>query len=127
MKIVLLLFLLFIPLSVFSQSDEGKYYLYYIVSFEGNFKKEGVKVEIDNGKEVIKLRDDKGKRIVFKTPAGALMYFFSQGWEMFLSGATSEGAVYSGYGGSETTSYWIFRKPCSKEDFEQAVKESIKE
>ena len=114
------------PFAVNAQTKDGCYYIYNIVSFEGSFSKEGVKVQIDNGKEVEKLRDAKGKRIVFKTPAGALMYFFAQGWEMFLTGATSEGSSFWGSGSSDTSSYWILRKPCSKEEFEQAVKEAVR-
>lgn len=125
MKKLVLFLMCLMPLVANAQSEGGKYYIYNIVSFEGNFSKEGVKVQIDNGREVEKLRDNKGKRIVFKTPAGALMYFFAQGWEMFLTGATSEGSSWAG-GSSETSSYWILRKPCSKEEFEQAVKEAIR-
>ena len=29
-------------------------------------------------------------------------------------------------GGSETTSYWIMRKPCTKEEFEKAVEDGIR-
>jgi hypothetical protein len=126
MKKFILLFLILMPFAVNAQTKDGCYYVYNIVSFEGNFSKEGVKVQIDNGKEVEKLRDANGKRIVFKTPAGALMYFFAQGWEMFMSGATSEGSSWAGTGGSETSSYWILRKPCTKEEFEKAVEEAVK-
>ena len=126
-KLLLLLLFALLPLVANAQTDEKQYYRYYIVSFEGNFKKEGVKVQLDNGKEVEKFRDNNGKRIVFKTPAGALMYFLSLGWEMYMSGSTSEGYSIYGSGGSETSSYWIFRKPCTKEDFEQAVKDGIRD
>jgi hypothetical protein len=53
------------------------------------------------------------------------MFFLSQGWEMYLNGATSEGSSFNGSGGSTTSSYWILRKPCTKEEFEKAVEESI--
>lgn len=71
-------------------------------------------------------RNDKDNKVRFTTPAGALMYFISQGWEMYLNGATSEGASYNGTGSSSTSSYWILRKPCTKEEFDKAVKEAIK-
>ena len=61
----------------------------------------------------------------FKTPAGALMFFLSQGWEMYLNGATSNGSSTQGNGFLYTSSYWILRKPCSKEEFENAVQEAI--
>lgn len=125
MKKCLLIFLLIIPLTGFCQSEDKQYYLYNIVSFEGNFTKEDFKVFYDDGVEVKRLRNDKGDKMKFKTPAGALMYFLSQGWEMYLNGATSEGSSFNGSGGSTTSSYWILRKPCTKEEFEKAVEESI--
>lgn len=126
MKKCLLIFLLFIPLTGFCQSEDKQYYLYNIVSFEGNFTKEDFKVFYDDGVEVKRLRNDKGDKMKFKTPAGALMYFLSQGWEMYLNGATSEGSSFGGTGSSSTSSYWILRKPCTKEEFEKAVEESVK-
>ena len=123
-KIIFLFALIALPLLASAQQD-GKYYLYNIVNFEGELKNEGFKVAVDNGKTIEKLRDDKGKRIVFTTPAGALMYFISKGWELYSHGSTSEGGVYYGIGGSETSTYWIIRKPCTKEEFDEAVKNSI--
>lgn len=64
MKKFLFLFLLFIPLVAFCQTEEKQYYLYNIVSFEGSFTKEDFKVYYDNGVEVKKLRDDKGDQQV---------------------------------------------------------------
>lgn len=126
MKKILVLFLLFFPLMTFSQTTEGKYYLYNIVSFEGDFTKEDFKVYYDDGKEVKRLRNEKDNKRRFSTPAGALMYFLPQGWEMYLNGATSKGSMAGGTGSSTTSSYWILRKPCTKEEFEQAVKDAVK-
>ena len=127
MKKILVLLLLFFPLTTFCQTSEGKYYIYNIVSFEGDFTKEDFKVYYDNGKEVKRLRNEKDTKMRFSTPAGALMYFISQGWEMYLNGATSKGSSYHGTGSSNTSSYWILRKPCTKEEFEKAVEEAVKE
>ena len=52
-------------------------------------------------------------------------YLYSLGWELCVNGATSEGAMAAGYGASETTSYWIIRKPCTKEEFDKAVEAGI--
>lgn len=125
MKKILLLFLLFIPLMGFCQSEEKQYYLYNIVSFEGDFTKEEFKVYYDNGVEVKRLRNEQGNKMRFKTPAGALMFFLSEGWEMYLNGATSKGSSFQGTGSSQTSSYWILRKPCTKEEFEKAVQDAI--
>ena len=54
------------------------------------------------------------------------MYFISQGWELYVNGGTTEGEVANGFGAIDTTSYWILRKPCTKEVFEKAVEEGIK-
>lgn len=126
MKKLIIALLLLIPVVGYSQTTQERYYIYNIVSFEGDFTKEDFKVYYDNGIEVKRLRDDKGEKMKFKTPAGALMYFLSQGWEMYLNGATSKGAMAGGYGASSTSSYWILRKPCTKEELENAVEKSVK-
>ena len=124
------LFLLFISFIItsatFAQTNDKQYYLYNIVSFEGNFTKENFKVFYDDGIEVKRLRNDSDTKVRFSTPAGALMYFISQGWEMYLSGATSQGSSFNGTGASSTSSYWILRKPCSKEVFEKAIADAVK-
>ena len=124
MKRIIIAFLMFIPLLGYSQTEE-KYFIYNIVSFEGEFTKEDFKVYYDDGKEVKRLRNKDGDKMKFSTPAGVLMYFISQGWEMYLSGSTSKGSSFQGTGSSRTSSYWIIRKPCSKEEFEKAVKEAV--
>ena len=121
MKKILFLALLFVSAFANGQEEKKQYYIYNIVSFEGDFTKENFKVYYDDGIEVKRLRNDMGEKARFSTPAGALMYFISQGWEMYLNGATSQGASYNGTGGSSTNSYWILRKPCTKAEFEEAV------
>lgn len=124
-KLVFTLLLMF-PIVCQAQTEEGKYYIYNIVSFVGDFTKENFKVFYDDGSEVKRLRNEEGGKIRFSTPAGALMYFISQGWEMYLNGATSKGSSFQGTGSSETSSYWILRKPCTKEEFEKAVEKAQK-
>ncbi len=126
-KIASLTFLLFLPLLVSAQASvqAEKHYIYSIVTFDKEFDKENIKVKVDNGKSVDKLKNAEGKRITFKTPAAAFMYFISLGWEFYLNGATTSGGSYNGMGGSSTTSYWIFRRPCTKAEFEQTVKEGV--
>lgn len=123
-KIIIVFAILLLP--VFASAQTKQYFLYNIITFDGNFKKEGLKVNIDDGKSVEKLRDSNGNRVVFKTPAAALMYFISQGWELYVNGGTTEGETVGGIGESKTTSYWILRKPCSKEEFEKIVEEGIR-
>lgn len=110
---------------------ERPYYIYQIVTFSGSFSSDGVKVKVDDGQTIERLKGSDGEKIIFKTPAAALMYFFSQGWEMYSSGSTvsgyTAGSSFAVSGSSTTNSYWIFRKPCSKEKFEQAVRNGIAE
>jgi hypothetical protein len=125
MKKILILALLALPLVVLSQTKEKQYFIYNIVTLSGSIDNEGLKVDLDNGKEIKKLRDNNGKKITFNTPAAALMYFISEGWELYVNGATSQGGSYNGTGGTSTTIYWIIRKPCTKEEFDRTVKECI--
>lgn len=125
-QLLLLTALMCLPVLAMAQTTEKQYYIYNIITFSGNLKVEGFIVFVDDGKEIKKLKDDSGKTVKFNTPAAALMHFISRGWELYVSGATSTGAMYSGLGAVESTSYWIIRKPCTKEDFEQAVKDGIR-
>ena len=128
MKKIIVLLMMVAPFVCQAQTtEEKKYYIYNIVSFEGDFTKEGFKVYYDNGVKVKRLRNEEGEKARFSTPAGALMYFISQGWEMYLNGSTSKGSSFQGTGSSTTSSYWILRKPCTKEEFEKAVEAAIKE
>lgn len=125
-KVLLLIALISLPLLAFAQNSEKQHYIYNIVTFSGSLKNEGFKVNLDDGKTIEKLKDKDGNRMKFNTPAAALMYLISEGWEMYVNGATVSGGVANGYGGSETTSYWIIRKPCTKVEFDKAVDEGIR-
>lgn len=122
-KALILLLLVFSLLFMMAQNEN--YYLYKIVTFYGSLNKEGLKVNVDDGKSVERLKDANGNQIKFNTPA-ALMYFLSEGWNLYVNGSSTEGYSFQGTGGSVSTSYWIFRKPCTKEEFEKAVEEGIR-
>ena len=125
-KVLLLLAMVCLPLFASAQTTEKQYYIYNIVTFSGSLKNEGFKVDLDDGKTIEKLKDSKGNKMKFNTPAAALMYLYSLGWELYVNGATTEGAMYGGIGASETTSYWVIRKPCTKEEFEKTVEDGIR-
>ena len=129
-KTLLLLALICLPLFASAQTAEKQYYIYNIITFNGSIKNEGFKVYIDNGKTIEKLKNSEGKIIEFYTPAAALMYLFSLGWEFFENGVTTSGSGTNihGTGSSsiKSTAYWIMRKPCTKEEFDKAVEEGIK-
>lgn len=130
-KSLLLLAIMCLSLNLFGQTEQGNYYLYQIVSLSGSykndgvFKNEGIKVVVDNGKTIEKLKDKNGKKISFATPASALMYFISQGWELYVSGSTSSGASFNGTGSSSSSLYWIMRKPCTKEEFDEVLRDGV--
>ena len=124
-KALLLLAMVCLPLFASAQTTEKQYYIYNIVTFSGSLKNEGFKVDLDDGKTIEKLKDSKGNKMKFNTPAAALMYLYSLGWELYVNGATTEGAMYGGIGASETTSYWVIRKPCTKEEFDKDVEDGI--
>ena len=123
-KIILLLAIMLAPF--FASAQTSEYYIYNIVTFDGTMKREGLKVNIDDGKTIDKLKDENGKAITFKTVAAVYMYLTSKGWQIYLNGGSSEVAVFNGAGGSQTTNYIIIRKPCTKEEFEKAVADGIK-
>ena len=125
-KALLLLAMVCLPLFASAQTTEKQYYIYNIVTFSGSLKNEGFKVDLDDGKTIEKLKDSNGNKMKFNTPAAALMYLYSLGWELYVNGATTEGAMYGGIGASETTSYWVIRKPCTKEKFDKAVEDGIR-
>lgn len=125
-KALLLLMLINFPLLASAQTEEKQYYIYNIVTFSGNLKNEGFKVDLDDGKTIEKLKDSKGNRIKFNTPAAALMYLYSIGWELYVNGATTSGSSFNGTGYSSTTSYWVMRKPCTKEEFDKTVEDGIR-
>lgn len=102
-----------------SQKVDDQCYLYNIVSFSG-IGSEIVRVKIDDGYQIGSIVDAKGEEIVFKTPVAALMYLYNEGWELVDSGNKV-----SGYGAIGTTTFWIIRKPCSKEEFEKAVQKGL--
>jgi hypothetical protein len=99
--------------------EEQLHYMYNVVIFAGSMNNEGFDVEIDDGKDIKKLKGKDGKKIKFKTPAAALMYFISEGWELHLKGDASNP-------NDLKMTYWVIRKPCTKAEFDKAVKEGIK-
>lgn len=119
---LLSLVIICLPLFALAQTAEKQHYIYNIVSFEGGWIDQYIRIKLDNGKEIKTLRDKAGNKMNFNTPAAALMYLASEGWELCFNGATN-----SSYDNNNRTStYWIIRKPCSKEEFDKAVAEGIR-
>ena len=130
MKKALLIFtLMALPLLSFAQvvdksvveqpAVEQQCYMYNIVTFLGGMNNEGFDVDLDDGKRIKTLKGKDGKKVKFRTPAAALMYFISEGWELYVEGVTVNP-------NDSRTTYWIMRKPCSKAEFDRAVEEGVK-
>ena len=130
MKKTLLIFtLMALPLFSFAQvvdksvveqpAVEQQCYMYNIVTFLGGMNNEGFDVDLDDGKRIKTLKGKDGKKVKFRTPAAALMYFISEGWELYVEGVTVNP-------NDSRTTYWIMRKPCSKAWFDRAVEEGVK-
>ena len=52
------------------------------------------------------------------------MFLNSLGWELYVNGSTVEDERFSDK--KRNVSYWLIRKPCTKEEFDEAVKEGIR-
>lgn len=113
---------LLITVSLYAQQEEKQYYKYNIFSFS-NITNKSLTIDVDNGNTIEKIKDNKGKKIWFKTPAAALNYIMSLGWEFYIQGESS-GSTFQGTGNASTI-YWIMRKPCSKEEFEKTIQNGI--
>ena len=73
----------------------------------------------------MKEKGKKGETITFNSYAAALMYLTSQGWELVSNYNTVSGAVANGYGSSSTSTYWILRRPATKEEVLNIVNKSL--
>jgi hypothetical protein len=128
-KTLLIIALMALPLFSFAQvvdksvveqpAVEQQCYMYNIVTFLGGMNNEGFDVDLDDGKRIKTLKGKDGKKVKFRTPAAALMYFISEGWELYVEGVTVNP-------NDSRTTYWIMRKPCSKAEFDRAVEEGVK-
>lgn len=118
-----ILFLLVLCFSMMASAQTNDHYILNIVIMEGDITQEGLRVYVDNGKKVEKLKNDEGKDMKFNTPAAALMYFISQGWEICENGIAVE---YNHPTITQPYHYWIIKKQCTKEEFDKAVEDGIK-
>ena len=130
MKLEVLSFIIafVLPVFAFAQSQgQEQYYLYNIIEVPSSIDSKNFEVKVDNGETIEKLKDSNGEKIKFKTRASVLMYFQSLGWEMTEATSRSRGSSYQGTGSSTTYTYWIIRKPISKEEALRAAENSIKQ
>ena len=126
-KLIALLPILLMAASVHAQSvKDTTVYKYIIAQPQGKLFSDKCKLRIDDGIKPEKAKGDKDKSITFNSFAAALMYLTSQGWELVSNYSIMEGGTYNGYGGTETQTYWVLRKPSTKEEVQTIVDKSIK-
>lgn len=85
------------------------------------------KLRIDDGMNFQRVKDENDKKITFKSCAAALMFLTSQGWEYVDSYTNASIKGGRGMGGSGVSTYWIFRKPSTKEEVMKIVDSSLEE
>lgn len=122
MKNIITTLLLLFYLSVNAQ--DSVYYQYIIAEPVGKFLSKKCKLRIDDGITVEKTKEN-GKTITFRSYAAALMYLTSNGWEMVTNYSNIQGAMSMGVGAAETQTYWIFRRPSTKEEIQGIIDKSF--
>ena len=124
LKVLSLIIAFILPVFAFAQSqDQELYYLYNIIEVPSSIDSKNFEVKVDNGETIEKLKDSNGEKIKFKTRASVLMYFQSLGWEMTEATSKVSGTSHL----TDTNSYWIIRKPISKEEALRAAENAIKQ
>ena len=126
MKKLFILLLMFVSLSVYSQErTDTVVYRYIIAEPQGKMFSDKCKLKIDDGIDPEKAKSD-NKTLTFRSYAAALMYLTSQGWELVSNYNITSGSVGNGYGSTSSSTYWILRKPSTKEEVQKIIDESFK-
>ncbi len=116
-KLLLFSVLLCVHIACIAQNEKeknGNYYQYFIVSYAESIDNKDFTVNIDDGETIDYSRNEDGKKAHFRTPAAALLYFESKGWELVTVGTSPKG-------GGDFLTYWIFKKACSKEEYDKKI------
>ena len=125
LKVAIFLLYLIFPFYIYSQSIE-QCYEYNIIEVPSSIDAKNFEIKVDNGETIEKLKDNNGKNIKFKTRASVIMYFQSLGWELTETTSRSSGTSIKGTGVSTTYTYWIIRKPISKDESIRKGQNAIK-
>jgi hypothetical protein len=121
-----LLFILFVLCSLCAKAQEPVVYKYIIAEPQGKLFSDKCKLRIDDGIKPTKAKGDSENSITFRSYAAALMYLTSQGWELVSNYSTTSGSSFNGTGASSTSTYWILRKPSTKEEVQEIIDQSIR-
>ena len=122
-KFLLSILFMFLMVSVYAQQEQQQCYRYSIVRVV--WYKKAYVIKMDDGVKDQVMQNESGKDLQFKSPAGALNYLVSIGWE-FDKVETIPNSI-SATRDIRTKSYWIFRKSCSKEELNEIVRNNMKE
>ena len=123
-KIIVILFSI-LCLNASAQVQDTIYYRYIIAEPQGKLFSDKCKLRIDDGIKPTKEKGKKGETITFNSYAAALMFLTSQGWELVSNYNTVTGAAANGYGSTSTSTYWILRRPSTKEEVQGIVNKSL--
>ena len=102
------------------QTNDSIVYRYIIAQPQGFLFSDKCKLRIDDGYHTQSARDNK-KTLIFKSFAAALMYLTSQGWDLVSNYGITEGFN----GTSDTSTYWILRRPSTKEEVQDIINKSM--
>jgi len=124
-NLLFILLVSFFSISTYAQEkNESTIYKYIVVEVKGQFLYTKCRVYVDDGRLTTKKNyKNNRKAYTFETHAAALDFFTYHGWELVGNSNSTHG-----YAGTSSTSiYWILRKPSTKEEIENILKESIVE
>ena len=105
-----------ISLVSYAQEKEEDFSVYVVLSYSAGIDNEDFTINIDDGNAIDYYRDENGKKAHFNTPAAALTYFKSLGWELVTLNTDNISPL----------TYWVFKKPVSKEEYDKVVKNALK-
>lgn len=125
MKKILVLLFSILCLNIQAQEKDTIYYRYIIAEPQGKLWSDKCKLRIDDGIKPTKEKGKKGESITFNSYAAALMYLTSQGWELVSNYNTVSGSGANGFSSTHTSTYWILRKPSTKEEVQEIIDKSI--
>ena len=125
MKKIFVIFFSLLCLNAQAQVQDSIYYRYIIAEPQGKLFSDKCKLRVDDGIKPAKEKGKKGESITFNSYAAALMYLTTQGWELVTNYSTVSGRVANGAGGTSTYTYWILRRPATKEEVQNIVNKSI--
>lgn len=114
--------MLLLPLTAIAQDNvEKNYYKYTIVSYTESMDNEDFTVKADDGLTIEYLKGSEGKKLHLSTPAAALLYFESLRWELVSIGVAPKEQGVVPY-----LTYWVFKCPCTKEEYEKVLQKAVR-